>query len=359
MPSILKHPHPTSRRPTMAPPPMKPCMICNGESCFVVPSIVAHKYLCMLHYYATGAHHRVTYENNTNHVGGKRETTKKSSSSSSSSSSLYVDRRRIEDQMPHVQEIFADAFLELQNDIVEEMARSFRVASTSDDPLALLLNTNQMDDANNAISTSSSRPFRRRRRRTDGQDGKATNDIRGEKSSKDAGHDMEGGFIRDVALPERIRRLQHPRALDDFVSTSTTLDPSTTTSSCGSGRKRPFPMSDTTSGPTNPYHRKQRPPINVWNQVLDDAGNGKDDENTKRDENRHKTKWEELEREMTRDHASSRVCTCGSGDVRIEGNVTSRNNDMMKGEVWGVKDRGEDVIERCRCLACGKAWNEG
>jgi hypothetical protein len=76
-----------------------------------------------------------------------------------------------------------------------------------------------------------------------------------------------------------------------------------------------------------------------------------------------KTKWEDMEKEMTRDitsgsNASSKLCTCGSKDVEIEGTVTSRNNDMMKGEVWGMKDRAEMVVERLHCLACGKTWNE-
>mmetsp|Transcript_22933 Transcript_22933/g.47127 ORF Transcript_22933/g.47127 Transcript_22933/m.47127 type:complete len:86 (+) Transcript_22933:1053-1310(+) len=57
--------------------------------------------------------------------------------------------------------------------------------------------------------------------------------------------------------------------------------------------------------------------------------------------------------------ASGPKCTsCGSSKIESHGNITSRNNDVRKGEVWGMKDRGEMVVERYRCLNCGKVWNE-
>ena len=56
-------------------------------------------------------------------------------------------------------------------------------------------------------------------------------------------------------------------------------------------------------------------------------------------------------------NASLIKCSCGSTNVNIDGNIT-RNNDMMKGEVWGAKNRSEDVVERCHCLTCGRTWNE-
>ena len=52
------------------------------------------------------------------------------------------------------------------------------------------------------------------------------------------------------------------------------------------------------------------------------------------------------------------TCSCGSKDVENFGNVTSRNQDMRKGETWGMKDRGDDVITRYQCNQCGKTWNE-
>ena len=89
-----------------------------------------------------------------------------------------------------------------------------------------------------------------------------------------------------------------------------------------------------------------------------DSTNNTDDTKKKR-----KIRYEDMEKEMitnitSGNDASTKTCKCGSTNVEISGNVTSRNNDMTKGEVWGSKDRAEAVMERCHCLACGKRWNE-
>ena len=307
----------------MTAPPLKPCSICNCDSCFVIPSIGSQQYVCMLHYYTTGVHR-------SRH---SRSTTAETGNVSKNKSSLFVDRNRLEKQLPQVQELFAEAFVELQREIGEESARSFQLAATADDPLALLLNSSQGEIL---------RPFRKQ------YPGHRKNNFPQQKSAND---DSEGGFIREIALPDRLRMLQNPKDLDDFASRYNRK-------STDSPRKRTLPVSDiAVTQPSNPYHRKQKPPINVWNQVLD-ASDGNDNSKKK-----SKTKWEDMEKEMTRDitsgsNASSKLCTCGSKDVEIEGTVTSRNNDMMKGEVWGMKDRAEMIVERLHCLACGKTWNE-
>jgi len=54
---------------------------------------------------------------------------------------------------------------------------------------------------------------------------------------------------------------------------------------------------------------------------------------------------------------SNVVCTCGSKDVSSFGNITSRNQEARKGEIWGT-DRGEEVIHRYQCNQCGRTWNE-
>merc|ERR1719162_583080 len=51
-------------------------------------------------------------------------------------------------------------------------------------------------------------------------------------------------------------------------------------------------------------------------------------------------------------HALNVACTCGSKDVRSFGNITSRNQEARKGEIWGT-DRGEEVINRYQCNKCG------
>lgn len=287
-------------------PQLKQCCICNGESCFVIPSIgfQSPQHVCMLHYYTTGVH-------------------RSSSNSNRNKNSLLVHSSRMEKQLPQVQEIFAEAFIELQKDISEESARSFQLTATADDPLALLL-----DDR-----ATVSRPppsFRKQ---------KKNNNFHQQKSitSKD---DLllEGGFLRETPIPERYHKLQHPQKLNEYAAAATTSSTQLTN------------------------QIKKKPPINLWNQVLD----SKDDDSSTNiitSKKKSKISLELLEKEMTRDitsegYASTKICKCGSKDVNIEGRVNSRNNDMTKGAVWGMKDRSELVVERCYCQTCGRTWNE-
>lgn len=110
--------HLMSDIPSATPPPPKPCCICGAtDSCITIRSLSGNQHFCLLHYYTTGA-----------------EKNKKKS--------LLVDNRTIHQQLPQVQEIFAEAFTELQTEIREESARAFKTAASSDDPLAELLDGN-------------------------------------------------------------------------------------------------------------------------------------------------------------------------------------------------------------------------
>mmetsp|Transcript_920 Transcript_920/g.1960 ORF Transcript_920/g.1960 Transcript_920/m.1960 type:complete len:115 (-) Transcript_920:972-1316(-) len=82
--------------------PLKPCTICQSESSIVVPSLAAPKHFCLLHYLGTGNHR-------------KRSKNKRSK--------LFVHPLRLESQLPAVQDLFSEAFVELQKEIREESAR--------------------------------------------------------------------------------------------------------------------------------------------------------------------------------------------------------------------------------------------
>lgn len=111
------------------PLPPKSCNICgNEESSVAVPSISGNQHFCLVHYFTTGAHR------NTSKTQDAPQRNKKNS--------LLVDSATIHEQLPHVQEIFAEAFTELQKEIREESARVFKSAANSDDPLAMLLDGN-------------------------------------------------------------------------------------------------------------------------------------------------------------------------------------------------------------------------
>jgi hypothetical protein len=227
----------------------------------------------------------------------------------------------MEKQLPQVQEIFAEAFIELQKDISEESARSFQLTVAADDPLALLL-----DDR----ATVSRPPSFRKQ--------KKNNNLHQQKSTSKDDLLLEGGFLRETPIPERYHKLQHPQKLNEYAAAATTSSTQLTTNQI-----------------------KKKPHINLWNQVLD----SNDDSSTNIITSKKKSKisLELLEKEMTRDitsegYASTKICKCGSKDVNIEGRVNSRNNDMTKGAVWGMKDRSELVVERCYCQTCGRTWNE-
>jgi len=167
---------------------------------------------------------------------------------------------------------------------------------------------------------------------------------------------MEGGFIRETQLPERLRKLQNPQTFASKYGASPPISKrqkqqSTTT----------IPNNNTTAiAKSNPYQRKQTQSTNVWNQILDNPT--KEDNDGSKKKKAKKMNFADLEREMIANitsgsTASSKTCTCGSTNVNIDGNVSNRNNDMMKGEVWGNKDRSE-TFERCHCLSCGRTWND-
>mmetsp|Transcript_24787 Transcript_24787/g.42184 ORF Transcript_24787/g.42184 Transcript_24787/m.42184 type:complete len:116 (-) Transcript_24787:132-479(-) len=112
----------------------------------------------------------------------------------------------------------------------------------------------------------------------------------------------------------------------------------------------------------NPY-RKRKKPSSIWHQILDsNDATSKSSYNSDDKKPKAKRNWDDMEKEMIESfntNAASKYCTsCKSTNIEIVGNSTSRNSDMTKGEVWGMKDRGETVVERCRCLNCGRIWNE-
>lgn len=71
---------------------------------------------------------------------------------------------------------------------------------------------------------------------------------------------------------------------------------------------------------------------------------------------------EDPETELADSHiieeATMPPCSCGSRDVQSFGNITSRNQDTSKGETWGMKDRGGEIVARYQCSECGKTWME-
>jgi len=83
---------------------LKPCSICNGESCIMIPSLSNQQHFCLLHYYSTGQHQSAQSQSSTS---SSITSTKKKSTS------LFVESQRMNKQLPNLQELFAEAFIDV------------------------------------------------------------------------------------------------------------------------------------------------------------------------------------------------------------------------------------------------------
>lgn len=99
---------------------LKPCMICKGESCFVIPGIASSQCFCLLHYYTTGKHNDYGPTKNNKQAGRKKN----------KKTSLLVEYERMKKQLPAVQELFAEAFVELRTEIGEARQGHFNKPKT-------------------------------------------------------------------------------------------------------------------------------------------------------------------------------------------------------------------------------------
>ena len=310
---------------------MQSCQICGGASSICVPTLSNRKRsFCLLHYYSTGVH-----------LSSSKHAKKRGS--------LFIENDRVSNQLPAVQEVFAEAFVDLQRQLGEESAMAFSgvAANPTDDPLAALLETSNKTGGRSMPSMLLSSSFRR-------SSSKGRKKNKGDKVTRPpacTNDDSEGGFLRDRDLPEEFSRLQRPEKLETYARKMH-----------GAERAAPSQANRPSAGAPatkeNPYRRRKRPRQNLWNQVLDSQA----------PDQRHgkgvpKMNFDQMERAMIDDITDSaggdgrlQCPSCGGSSIEVRSGVTSKNNDMSKGEVWGRKET-DPVVERCCCRDCGKAWN--
>jgi hypothetical protein len=202
-----------------------------------------------------------------------------------------MDQAQLDEQLPPLQQLFSEAFVDLQKELSDESTRSF--AKQKSDPLALL----HRPAPKRVISNRSSKP---------------------PPQKKKAGDAADGGFLRNTPLPERLLRTQQQQAQLQQAQTARMTQAAATSSF---------------------FQRRKASRQSIWNLAMDPN-----------------TKTTSEETAPSLEHIS--VCSCGSKDVQSFGNITSRNKDSKKGETWGMKDRGDDVVSRYQCNQCGKMWNE-
>lgn len=254
------------------------CSFCNRTPAAVLVELPhlrkqQTKPFCLLHYYTTSAV-RV-----------------------SESKVKPVDDSIVEEQLKDglMQELFAQAFTELQQDLSSESARAFQ--NQQADPLAVL------------------HDLRGRPKKKPPLPNKKGNNKAGE-------DDNAGGFLKTVALPERLLQTQQQQAQLQAKEMAKWL------------RQTQQPSKKAT-----PYDRRKPSRKSIWNMALDPTVAGSEELIT-----------------TSSDVTSAVTCTCGSKNVQPLGNVTSRNQDLRKGETWGMKDRSDDVVARYQCQDCGKTW---
>lgn len=263
----VKPPTPaSSRRSNLKPPPAQP--------------------FCVLHYYTTSAVR------------------------SNPAGVTILDQRIVDEQLVPMQELFAEAFVQLQQELSETSARAFK--KNAHDPLAILHDLNKK---------------RRKKPPSLSPAAKAPNDKN------------EGGFIRDVPLPERLLRTQQEQAK---VQAALTLR---------MNRAAADTTATTTTKSKDITKRRKTTRKSVWNVVMDEDANKPPAKDVS-----YSSSQQPALPDPSRNHGV--VCTCGSHDVEMLGSNTSRSQDAAKAETWGNKDRADEIVTRYRCGKCGMTWNE-
>jgi hypothetical protein len=283
-----------------AKPDIMQCSFCRNAPAAVMvkppaPSARSHlkpppaQPFCVLHYYTTSAVR------------------------SNPAGVTILDQTIVDEQLVPMQELFAEAFVQLQQEISEQSARAF--AAHSNDPLAVLHDLNK-----------------KRRKKPP----PAAAKLQADKN--------QGGFLRDVPLPERLLRTQQQQAkLQAALTLRMNRAAMETAASATVDARR---SKDITQ-------RRKSTRKSIWNAVMDED----EKQSLSKDgvlDTSHLTLQPTLD--LSRNHGV--VCSCSSHDVEMVGSNTSRNQDATKAETWGNKDRGDEIITRYRCGSCGMTWNE-
>lgn len=162
-----------------------------------------------------------------------------------------------------------------------------------------------------------------------------------------------GGFIRPVRTPERLQKTQQQQAKLQAEQTARMERIAKT----GAQNNNTTKKIDYTS------KRKASTKRSIWNSVMDGQQNStapSKSKNSTSNSNSGNTNQLKVPNITFREidlQVEGVTCSCGSTDIFDAGNVTSRNQ-CSKEEVWGGKDRIDEVILKFRCNDCGKNWQE-
>ena len=272
------------------------CQKANAAVAVNTSGALLQRNVCLAHYYTTNA---------------VRKNTK---------SFKVISYDEVGKQLKEVQSIFAEAFVELQKEIAETLARDDSI-----DPLSVL--------------TKKGSSLKGRKKRSSFARDLAKGNVVQLKSTYDENEETKsGGFFKQKVVLDKLVALERNQAkhlrekpLTNFSDESANID---------TQNKKKLKSNNNAGQLYNPYSRRKVKRVSYWNIGDNDL-----------DQDLETTGETDFQCDVFQ-----KVCTCGSNDVHIEGNMIGRN-DIAKGETWGNKEK-PDIFERCRCNRCGKIWNE-
>ena len=236
---------------------------------------------------------------------------------------MILDVAVHEEQYPAAQKLFAEAFVQLQQELTQAMARSTTTTTTAaqkKDPLAVLHHIHKKAQRRKAPPPAQQQaPVTRRT------------------SSE------EGGFLREVATPERLVRTQQAQARKQAALLKRMEQAA---AKAESDAHRPTP---------DVSKRRKSSRKSIWNVVMDNNNNNTDNNNQSSEQQKESMPVTTAAAiYAASDMHTGAVCSaCHSERVKTLSSHTAR--DARKGEIWGGRD---ETSSRVQCLDCGKMWNE-
>ena len=296
--------------------------------------------LCLLHFYTTDACRKVT-----TNIESKEQCT----------TATIIDLSALQQQLPPQQEIFAEAYLQIQQQIHDAMQQHQRVetdgspAKNADDPLAIITDLNQGFFHNKHTSSP---------RRLDHRWKSAMKNVKPKQQCPD------GGFLRHIPIPERIAQVQQEQLQQqkELIARMNQSDADYADQEVSIRHDKDQKIARPSS-PVIPDLTQRRKPkrTNVWNILsVDDRKQAAAvatlheptfDKNSNNSDDSHHVAPPQYD--------TSIACTCGNtSTVEVLSSNTNKNQEMTKAETWGNKDRQDEIIHRYLCHVCGKSWND-
>ena len=294
--------------------------------------------LCLLHFYTTDACRKVSI--GTNSELKEQHTT-----------ATIIGPNELQQQIPAQQELFAEAYLQIQQQIQDAMRQQQQEelsANHDDDPLAIITDLNK--------------GFNNIPRANQGYD-RLKSLLPRVKKVKPHNPFPEGGFLRHVPTPERIIQVQQQqvqqqqeliaRMNQSSASNSTNqndVDPESIRIATNDKSK----TSSHSTKTTDVTQRRKPSRANVWTVI------SQEDRKQAATTMTVRPTTESTDNEVVvPQYDTSVVCTCGStATVEVLSSNTNKSQDMTKAETWGNKDRHDEIINRYLCHHCGKSWND-